>query len=135
VASTADQKKALKKIVKKLDFLEEESEEDTETDPTANNKITRIYEPIIGLDKLVVKVSDNGVGIAQRDKPKLFKLFGTNQNSYQSLTQGIGLGLVICESIVDQFNGEIDFISEKDKGSHFVFSFQLDDVPMEQKFR
>ena len=84
MASTFDQKKSLKKIVKKLDFLEEESE--GEIDPTHNEKITRIYEPIIGLDKLVIKVSDNGVGIKKRDQFKLFKLFGTNQNSQQSLT-------------------------------------------------
>ena len=41
-------------------------------------------------------------------------------------TKGIGLGLVIAKLIVEQFNGEISFESEKDKGSTFTFNFMLD---------
>jgi len=44
-------------------------------------------------------------------------------------TKGIGLGLVISEQIVNQFNGKINFTSvpepEKDHGTEFVFTFKL----------
>ena len=41
-------------------------------------------------------------------------------------TKGIGLGLVIAKLIVEQFNGQISFESEKEVGSTFTFTFMLD---------
>ena len=38
---------------------------------------------------------------------------------------GIGLGLVISQQIVKQYDGEIGFISAPDKGSVFTFTFKL----------
>jgi K+-sensing histidine kinase KdpD len=40
-------------------------------------------------------------------------------------TQGIGLGLVICESIVKAFDGRIGVKSSFNKGSKFAFSIVL----------
>jgi signal transduction histidine kinase len=70
-------------------------------------------------------VIDTGIGIAKDDQKKLFKLFGFVQDSKQMNTKGIGLGLVISEQIVTQFNGDITFESEKDVGSTFTFRFML----------
>lgn len=70
---------------------------------------------------------DSGIGIDKKDHDKLFKLFGFVSDSKQMNTKGIGLGLVIAKLIVEQFNGEITFESEKDKGSNFTFTFKLDE--------
>ena len=40
-------------------------------------------------------------------------------------TNGIGLGLVISENIVNVFDGRIDFDSVPEEGSTFTFSFKL----------
>lgn len=40
-------------------------------------------------------------------------------------TQGIGLGLVICENIVKSFGGSIGVASKYQKGTMFVFSILL----------
>ena len=40
---------------------------------------------------------------------------------------GIGLGLVISENIVNMFDGCIDFESIPDEGSTFMFTFKLTD--------
>ena len=40
-------------------------------------------------------------------------------------TNGIGLGLVISENIVKEFDGSIYFESVPDEGSKFVFTFKL----------
>ena len=40
-------------------------------------------------------------------------------------TNGIGLGLVISDQIVHQFDGLITFDSEPEKGSKFTFTFKL----------
>jgi hypothetical protein len=42
-------------------------------------------------------------------------------------TNGIGLGLVICENIVEMFGGKIDFVSEPGVGSVFKFTFKLEE--------
>jgi signal transduction histidine kinase len=71
-------------------------------------------------------VADSGIGIEKKDHDKLFKLFGFVSDSKQMNTKGIGLGLVIAKLIVEQFNGQISFESEKDVGSTFTFTFMLD---------
>ena len=73
-----------------------------------------------------ITVIDTGVGIAKENQKKLFKLFGFVQDDKQINVNGIGLGLVISKQIVEQFDGEISFISEKDIGSEFTFTFKLE---------
>ena len=43
-------------------------------------------------------------------------------------TNGIGLGLVISENIVNMFEGAIDFNFVPDEGSTFIFTFKMSDV-------
>ena len=40
-------------------------------------KVKDIFEPMLDRDKIVICVSDTGIGIKKKDKRKLFKLFGT----------------------------------------------------------
>jgi len=65
----------------------------------------------------LVKVSDNGRGIPDELKERIFVPNFTTKSS------GTGLGLAITKSIVDNFNGEIWFISEP--GSGTTFSIQI----------
>ena len=76
-------------------------------------------------DKLVISVIDTGIGIKKKDRRKLFKLFGTLQNTRAMNTSGIGLGLVICDKIVKTFEGNIGVKSKFKKGSMFSFSISL----------
>ena len=41
---------------------------------------------------------------------------------------GIGLGLTICKKIVEQFDGEIDFVTDEGVGSTFKFTLKLLDL-------
>jgi signal transduction histidine kinase len=51
-------------------------------------------------------VVDNGIGIKEEDKGKIFKLFGLiNDKNRSPNTQGIGLGLVISKLVVNKFDG------------------------------
>jgi signal transduction histidine kinase len=76
-------------------------------------------------DKLVIKVQDSGIGIKRQDRIKLFRLFGKLQNTRGMNTQGIGLGLVISDNIVEQFSGRIGCKSRYNHGSTFMFSILL----------
>ena len=72
-----------------------------------------------------VTVSDTGIGIQDQDKNKLFQLFGFLESSKELNTKGIGLGLHISKKIVQEFGGEISFVSEWGKGTSFTFVMAL----------
>lgn len=75
-----------------------------------------------------VSVQDNGVGMTDEIKNKLF---ATNVNTSTLGTaneRGTGLGLVICNEFVKKLNGEIWVESEVGKGSIFTFSLPLSKI-------
>jgi signal transduction histidine kinase len=50
---------------------------------------------------LIFKVKDTGIGIHDRDKDKLFKLFGKLKVKSGINQHGVGLGLTICKKLVE----------------------------------
>lgn len=77
-------------------------------------------------DKLVVSVVDSGIGIQLKDQKNLFKMFNSiNKGGLNS--DGIGLGLFICRSIVQEFNGKIVVKSKYEEGAMFTFCFEIDE--------
>ena len=75
---------------------------------------------------LKIQVEDTGIGIPMEHQDKLFKLFGFVQDKKNLNVNGIGLGLMISKQIVEKFDGNIVFKSEKDIGSVFEFTFKLE---------
>lgn len=76
-------------------------------------------------DKIRVSVKDNGIGIPEDSKHKIFKFFSQVDSSDSRSKGGTGLGLSICKLIVESMGGEINFESEEGKGSTFYFSFPI----------
>ncbi len=72
-------------------------------------------------DQTLISVSDNGKGISEEDKPKLFQRFwqASNSGRYYAST---GLGLYLCRKIIESHGGKIWCASELGKGSSFQFS-------------
>ena len=68
-----------------------------------------------GLVKITVK--DNGMGIEEATKAKIFEPKFTTKSS------GMGLGLAMVKNIVETYKGNITFTSEKGKGTTFTVSF------------
>jgi K+-sensing histidine kinase KdpD len=113
---------------KELYESQHSSDESRKSDASKFEKQHRfedIYAPHNARDKIVIKVVDTGKGIKKKDRLKLFKLFGTLQNTRQMNTQGIGLGLVISENIVKAFNGVIGVKSKYNHGTKFAFSIVI----------
>ena len=65
-----------------------------------------------------LEISDNGIGIKDEDKGKLFQLFFMADKSRNS--EGSGLGLSIVKKIVDKLGGEITFESQEEQGTKFI---------------
>jgi len=70
-------------------------------------------------DEAVIKVSDNGKGIPDEVKEKVFK------PNFTSKSSGTGLGLAICANIIEGFNGKIYFETEVNKGTDFYVIIPL----------
>lgn len=62
---------------------------------------------------VIIEVSDTGKGITSEELPRLFDPFFTTK----PVGQGTGLGLYICQQIVEAHSGEIDFQSQPGKGT------------------
>jgi PAS domain S-box-containing protein len=69
-----------------------------------------------------VQVSDTGVGIAAEDIPHLFQKFYRIDNSATRTIGGTGLGLFICQKVVELYNGRIWVESQLGKGSIFFIN-------------
>ena len=70
------------------------------------------------------KIKDTGVGIAANKLPRLFKAFSQVDSSTTRSHGGTGLGLVICERLVELMGGKITIESEPKKGTTVIFNIK-----------
>lgn len=79
-------------------------------------------------DLLIVEISDDGEGISDISKVKLFDMFYTNDNLHGDGRRGLGLGLSLCKSIVNAHGGEIYVKDNVPKGTIFGFTLKAEEV-------
>ncbi len=73
-------------------------------------------------NKIIVSVSDTGIGIKEINKKRLFNIeshFSTKGTQFET---GGGLGLILSKEFIEKNDGKIWFESEAGKGSTFYFS-------------
>ena len=80
-----------------------------------NGKITA--EDTNGASVVRVWFEDNGIGIAARDRSRVFRMFERINPAEQF--EGTGMGLTIVRKAVQRLGGRVDFESEAGKGSQF----------------
>jgi PAS domain S-box-containing protein len=73
--------------------------------------------PKITDNTLVITVRDRGVGIAENIKPHIFEPAFTTKKGLK--TGGIGLGLSVSKSIIEEMSGRIEFESKEGRGATF----------------
>jgi PAS domain S-box-containing protein len=78
---------------------------------------------------VVVYVADEGIGIPLEEQSNLFQRFYRVDSSLRRKTQGMGLGLYLCRSIVEAHGGRIWLRSEPGKGTTVFFSLPMDGDP------
>lgn len=73
----------------------------------------------------ILKVMDNGPGIAPDVLPRIFEPFFTIRTESAGEQQGLGLGLSICESLVMRMNGRISGQNISPRGAEFTVTLPL----------
>ena len=74
---------------------------------------------------VVLKVSDQGIGVSQQALPYLFNRFYRAQSAVDRGIAGTGLGLYMVKQSVEQYNGSISVTSQEDVGTTFTVLFPI----------
>ncbi len=99
-----------------------------------DNAIKYIGDKKRGLIKVTLKndgenvhcsVVDNGIGISEEEKQRIFGKFFRGNSVARRQTIGSGLGLYIAKVSIESSKGKIGFESEKGKGSTFWFTLPV----------
>jgi two-component system phosphate regulon sensor histidine kinase PhoR len=75
-------------------------------------------------DKIMVEVSDNGIGIDKKHLPRIFERFYRVDKSRSREQGGTGLGLSIVKHIIEAHNQTINVQSVLDEGTSFAFTLE-----------
>lgn len=77
-------------------------------------------------------VCDTGIGMSEEFQKVIFDSFAREDNSRVQRIEGTGLGMAITKYIVDKMDGTITVKSQKDKGSTFHVTLDLEIAPDEE---
>jgi len=78
----------------------------------------------LGKDVLM-NIIDEGIGIADTEKTKIFEKFYRTGNESTRKTQGTGLGLYLCRKIAGDHNADISVTNNIPSGSNFAIHFHI----------
>jgi len=70
-------------------------------------------------DRVLLSVTDRGIGVAKTDHRKIFEKFYRAEDSLVHETKGSGLGLALVSHIMDAHGGSVELHSTPGKGSTF----------------
>ena len=79
-----------------------------------------------------VSVADNGPGIADEMKTRIFEMFYTGEKNIADGQRSLGLGLALCRSIVNAHGGEIVIKDNIPQGALFIFTLPMEEVEVHE---
>jgi len=74
---------------------------------------------------VILNIIDEGIGIHETEKTKIFQKFYRTGNEATRKTQGTGLGLYLCRKIAEDHNADISVTNNVPSGSNFAIHFHL----------
>ncbi|MEG0832889.1 MAG: DUF4118 domain-containing protein [Oscillospiraceae bacterium] len=77
---------------------------------------------------IVISVADEGEGIPDESKEKIFDMFYTGKNMRCDGRRGLGLGLALCRTIVSAHNGSIYVTDNVPRGAIFSFTLEAEEA-------
>ena len=76
-------------------------------------------------EEVVYMVHDNGIGIPESQRPRIFSKFFRAENARAQVPDGSGLGLALVKDLVESWGGRVWFETEEGKGTTFYFTVPL----------
>ncbi len=83
-------------------------------------------------DMISVSIADNGNGIADDIKDKVFDMFYTGANKIADSRRSLGLGLALCKTIISAHGGEIAVSDNTPHGAVFSFTLPVKEVDINE---
>lgn len=83
-------------------------------------------------DKAIISIADNGAGIPDELKERVFDMFYTGANKLADSRRGIGLGLSLCKSIISVHGGEIFVKDNVPSGAIFTFTLPIGEIKINE---
>ena len=83
-------------------------------------------------EKAWISVEDNGPGISDEIKPHIFEMFFTGRNNIADSQRSLGLGLALCQSIVEAHRGKMELEDNDPHGCIFSFALPLSEVTLNE---
>lgn len=80
----------------------------------------------------VVEIADNGPGIPDESKTRIFDMFYTAETKIVDSRRSMGLGLALCKSIITAHGGKITVRDNKPKGAVFRFTLPVEEVDIHE---
>lgn len=73
----------------------------------------------------VLNIIDEGIGVKDEEKSKIFEKFYRTGNESTRKTQGTGLGLYLCRKIAEDHNADITVTNNEPAGTNFAIHFHI----------
>ncbi len=83
---------------------------------------------VTGDRHLKISVTDQGQGIAEEDRERIFERYYRAKDIQSTSIAGFGIGLYLCKEIIELHRGRIEVQSSPDQGSVFSFVLPLDET-------
>ena len=83
-------------------------------------------------DKAIISIADNGFGIPDELKERVFDMFYTGANKLADSRRSIGLGLALCKSIISVHGGEIFVKDNVPSGAIFTFTLPIGEIKINE---
>lgn len=80
--------------------------------------------------KAIISVADDGAGIPDDMKPKIFDMFYSGANQIADSRRSLGLGLSLCKSIIAAHGGTISVSDNCPHGTIFTFTLPIEEVTL-----
>ena len=82
------------------------------------------------LDRVLLSVSDRGIGIPRSEHRRIFEKFYRVESSLVHTTKGSGLGLALVQHITEAHGGRVELVSAPGEGSTFTLSLPVPPEPV-----
>ena len=82
--------------------------------------------------RAVVSVADDGPGISDDEKERVFQMFYTGSNPIADSRRSLGLGLGLCKSIITAHGGVISVADHQPNGTVFTFTVPSGEVEVHE---